>query len=555
MTQTVGAGVLTMDELAASIGNVTPLAYSMGVSFEDLGGYIAYMTTQGATASEATTQLNAMMSALLTPNAAMADAFQLVGFETGQAAIEAYGLAGAYEILGGALTEEQLGNAVGRIEGLKGALQLATPEAENFMDAFTGGTAAASENVSAFGTALMDTFSPQTAAQVSEQLNTMSAGVRDLETGLGSLTSIPVMNQLQESAMNMAVSFDTAKNSTMGYTEAARAIQRESPAAQFALLKSEIQGLAIQVGTALLPALTELFTQLQPVISSVVEWVSANPELVAQIGIAVVAFGALMAVLIPLGMAITALGTVITAFGAVVAFALSPVGLIILGLIAVGALLYYAWSENFLGIQNAVNSAIDIMLPKISEFYLYISDTAIPAISLAIDAAIASFNALRDRINTIWSAVSTAINAFKGNIIGVFEAIYTPIAQVESIINAVAEALSGIDLGVLGDVISAGGGVLSNIPGLASGTPWTGSMPRNAAAGIVHGQEAVIPTGGMVARVIPSPSGLQVQTRGGGGGGLVINGDIYVSGVENIDQLYEQLAQEGRRRSVAMGNF
>lgn len=98
------------------------------------------------------------------------------------------------------------------------------------------------------------------------------------------------------------------------------------------------------------------------------------------------------------------------------------------------------------------------------------------------------------------------------------------------------------------------GGVNVDLPDnpFMSGTPWTGSMPRNQAAGIVHGKEAVIPTGGMMARVVPSPDGLMVQGGGGRGGGINI-GTVNVYGVEDVQSLTRQIQREIGRQSAVAG--
>jgi len=149
LTRTVGMGVGTMDEFASALPQVTGLANSLGISFEDLGSMTAYLTTQGNTASQATTQLGAMMASMLNPNATMIDALKELGFESGEAAIKQLGLVGAFEALAGTSTvaEKGMAKATGSLEALRGVTSLAGGDflkfGENYKTGLEGATDAA----------------------------------------------------------------------------------------------------------------------------------------------------------------------------------------------------------------------------------------------------------------------------------------------------------------------------------------------------------------------------------------------------------------------------
>lgn len=211
LTRTVGMGVGTMDEFASALPQVTGLANSLGIGFDDLGAMTAYLTTQGNTAAQSTTQLGAMMTALLNPNETMKAALKELGFTTGQAAIEQLGLIGAFQALSGTSTATTQGMAKmsGSVEALRGITSFAGPD------------------VAAF--------------------------------------------------------FDTFKSGVNSATDAAAAIQMGSAANQFALLQSKVSELAISIGTALLPVMTDLTGDLTPIVDSVVKWIGENPELTKQI--------------------------------------------------------------------------------------------------------------------------------------------------------------------------------------------------------------------------------------------------------------------------------
>lgn len=64
LIQTQNKGITTVDELGASLAQVTPTAASFGVSFEQVGAALAGMTAQGTPTAQATTQLNSLIAEL-----------------------------------------------------------------------------------------------------------------------------------------------------------------------------------------------------------------------------------------------------------------------------------------------------------------------------------------------------------------------------------------------------------------------------------------------------------------------------------------------------------
>lgn len=149
LTRTVGMGVGSMDEFAGALPSVTGLANSLGISFGDLGAMTAYLTTQGNSASQATTQLGAMMTSLLNPNETMKKGLAELGFTSGEAAIKQLGLAGAMDALSETSTAQTDGMAkmTGSVDALRGVTALADDAfgtfANNFTEGITGATAAA----------------------------------------------------------------------------------------------------------------------------------------------------------------------------------------------------------------------------------------------------------------------------------------------------------------------------------------------------------------------------------------------------------------------------
>lgn len=274
LTRTVNKGVGTMDQFASALPSVTGLANSMGISFDDLASATAYLTTQGNTASGATTQLGAMMSALLNPNVKMKEGLKKLGFETGRAAVEQLGLVGAYQALTKEFGQDAIAPMTGSLEALRGVVALSGEEFTGFADDFKGG----------------------------------------LE----------------------------------GATAAARELQLQSTAAQLDLLRSEISGLAVTVGSVLLPVIVQIVQGIRPLIERLADWMKANPVITAT----VIKLGAAISIL---GPALMTAGLVLSGIATAAGLVLSPLGLIVGVVAAVGA----AFSTNFMGIRDVVMPIID----------------------------------------------------------------------------------------------------------------------------------------------------------------------------------------------------
>lgn len=148
MTRTVGMGVLTMDELAVAMPQVTSIAKTMGVSFEELGSNVAYLTAQGLSANVASTQLRATMTAMMKPTAGMTAAFEELGVATGQELIENTGslLAALWNIKNTSVYAEQgVGNIFGSVEAMNAVLSMMGGASMEFFEEFQMGLDGATE--------------------------------------------------------------------------------------------------------------------------------------------------------------------------------------------------------------------------------------------------------------------------------------------------------------------------------------------------------------------------------------------------------------------------
>ena len=134
--KTIQLGKITGDELASTIGASIPLFSSVGIELEELSSGLAAMTKQGVNAANATTQMNAIVTAFLTPSQAMSEALADIGFESGSAFLEAEGLAGALELLEDVTRGDaaEMSKLIPNVRGLRGAMALTGTGAQVFKD-------------------------------------------------------------------------------------------------------------------------------------------------------------------------------------------------------------------------------------------------------------------------------------------------------------------------------------------------------------------------------------------------------------------------------------
>lgn len=126
MFQAVNIGKVTFPELAASIGVAASQAHNLGISHTELLGTMAAITLQGRTSSEAFTEIQSAMKALVSPNKEMNELLKETGFKTGEALISSKGLVGALQELQKAAhgNNQELVDGFGRIEGYNAMLHV-----------------------------------------------------------------------------------------------------------------------------------------------------------------------------------------------------------------------------------------------------------------------------------------------------------------------------------------------------------------------------------------------------------------------------------------------
>ena len=133
---TVKLGQTSFPELAASMGQVVPLASTLKVSEEELFGAMSTLTGVTGSTSEVTTQLKATMQQFLSPSADMQKALTKMGYTSGAAALESEGLGGILDKLKESVHGDEIAfaNMFSSVEAKNAVLALAGNQAENFAE-------------------------------------------------------------------------------------------------------------------------------------------------------------------------------------------------------------------------------------------------------------------------------------------------------------------------------------------------------------------------------------------------------------------------------------
>ena len=196
---TVKLGQTSFPELASSMGQVIPLASTLGAKQEDLFGAMATLTGISGSTSEVTTQLKATMQAFLSPSTAMQKSLEKLGYASGKEMLESEGLQGALEKLKGSVNDDKLAfaNLFSSVEAKNAVLELVGTLADNFTEKTRQMYEATGAAETAFKTA-----TDSAEARMAKAKNSIT----NLGTVLGSML-LPKVGEVAEKVSNLATKF------------------------------------------------------------------------------------------------------------------------------------------------------------------------------------------------------------------------------------------------------------------------------------------------------------------------------------------------------------
>lgn len=142
------AGKTTIAELSSAIGQVAPLAETLGIEFDELVASISAVTLGGIQTSVATTQLRAALTSILKPTSEAVELSEKLGLEFNSQALAAKGLQGFLQDVVAKTkgNRDEMAKLFGSVEGLGAVFALTGGQAEAFagildqMESKTGAT-------------------------------------------------------------------------------------------------------------------------------------------------------------------------------------------------------------------------------------------------------------------------------------------------------------------------------------------------------------------------------------------------------------------------------
>lgn len=384
---TVKLGQTSFPELAASMGQVVPLASTLKVSQEELFGAMSTLTGVTGSTSEVTTQLKATMQSFLSPSSEMEKTLKKMGYASGAAALESEGLGGILTQLKDAVNGDEVAfaNLFSSVEAKNAVLALTGAQAENFASKTAAMGEAAGATQKAF-----DTQTASVSAMVSKLKNAGSVMLTSLgEKALpyiqkaveGLVDKLPAITDTLEGVIERAGPvFEKAADGISGLLAAGRPIL-----SQFAALFTA----AFTAVTPAVATMKENFTSILPAIQPVVMTLASM-----------------------IASAIPPLASVFTGLSSVVAAVMPVISKIVQNVGEKVSSVFSAMGEKTGLLQKlfeAAGPAISTVLSTAWDVISPIMDLVLEGVGLVADAIGWAFPYIQGVLEAVWSVIGPIV--------------------------------------------------------------------------------------------------------------------------------------------------
>lgn len=415
LIETTAQGDLRMQDLASTLGNVTPIAAAAKLSFDQVGGAIATMTAQNMTAAQATQNYSHLIQSLSRPNNVQIQEMQQLGLTQQQVSDTLAGpdgMVNTLKLLTGAIADH---NKNGRIyintltdsatasQSATVMYQTMTPALKKLSDELVNGTLNTKDYKKAVSE--MDPVSAKQGSQFVTLQERMGAFNKLLANGSGdSETFNAALSELTGGQVGLRTALMLSIDSGAKFADAAKAIKAAADGGKNSVnnwttiqgtfnqkldtLKASLDVLAISIGTKIMPWVEKLVGALQPAIN----WIE-HSKIAAQ-GLAIVFGGALL--------------TAIVAIIAALALLMAPillVGALVEGLIKI-------WDELAKWFEDHKQPFVDAWNFVVKEFdklAKWLNDNVISWVRGKFEEFMKWWNDHSKEITFVWNAVWTEI--------------------------------------------------------------------------------------------------------------------------------------------------
>lgn len=472
MLITQNLGKTTFGELASSIGQVTPIASSLGITTEELFSSLAATTAQGLGTSESITALKAAMSNIIKPSKEAADAAQTLGIDFSVSALQSKGW-------------------IGFLKDVREGLKNASPEYAKLMTSVEEGTKklADMENAGKKNTDEYKALKKQVKASSREmellaQANDSTVG--GFATMFGSVEGLnSVLMLTSEQGMQMyGEAMEEMKTNTTVLDEAFSKMD-ETSGSQMKKAINGIKNAGIEIGDILLPVISGIVGKIREVMQAFSGLSDSQKETIVKIAAIAAAVGPLL----------IAFGSVCGGISKIIHFTSLATGVAskvpgIISTIGIGAkVLWGVLSANPIG---AVITIIGLLVgafvtlwnksEAFRNFWKGLWENIKEITSVVVDAVVKFcenlwektkeiFNKIKDSASNIWNGIKTVItnvvNGIKSTVTNVLNTIKNTFSRIWNAIKSnVSNILNGIKSNIKSGMNAAKGvisGVLDSI--------------------------------------------------------------------------------------------
>ena len=472
MLITQNLGKTTFGELASSIGQVTPIAASLGITTEELFSSLAATTAQGLGTSESITALKAAMSNIIKPSKEASEAAQTLGIDFSVSALQSKGW-------------------IGFLEEVREGLKNASPEYANLMTSVEEGTKkladmekAGRKNTDEYKALKKQVKASSKEMELLAQANDSTVG--GFATMFGSVEGLnSVLMLTSEQGMQMyGEAMEEMQTNTTALDEAFAEMD-ETSKSQLEKVINDIKNLGIEIGNILLPAISSVIGKIREAIQafsglsdSQKETIVKIAAIAAAIGPLLIAFGSVCGGIskiihftsLATGVASKVPGIVSTIGIGMkalwVVMAAHPIGAIItvVGLLIGAVVTLWHKSETFRNLWNN-------LWENIKEITSVVVDAVVKFCENLWEKTKEIFNKIKDSASNIWNGIKTVItnvvNGIKSTVTNVLNTIKNTFSKIWNAIKSnVANILNGIKSNIKSGMNAAKGvisGVLNSI--------------------------------------------------------------------------------------------
>lgn len=472
MLITQNLGKTTFGELASSIGQVTPIAASLGITTEELFSSLAATTAQGLGTSESITALKAAMSNIIKPSKEASEAAQTLGIDFSVSALQSKGW-------------------IGFLEEVREGLKNASPEYADLMTSVEEGTKkladmekAGRKNTDEYKALKKQVKASSKEMELLAQANDSTVG--GFATMFGSVEGLnSVLMLTSEQGMQMyGEAMKEMQTNTTALDEAFSKMD-ETSGSQMKKAINDIKNAGIEIGDILLPVISNIIGKIREVMQAFSGLSDSQKETIVKIAAIAAAIGPLL----------IAFGSVCGGISKIIHFTSLATGVAskvpgIISTIGIGAkVLWGVLSANPIG---AVITIIGLLVgafvtlwnksEAFRNFWKGLWENIKEITSVVVDAVVKFcenlwektkeiFNKIKDSASNIWNGIkiviTNVVNGIKSTVANVLNTIKNTFSKIWNAIKSnVANILNGIKSNIKSGMNAAKGvisGVLDSI--------------------------------------------------------------------------------------------